>query len=77
MSETIVACPECDASDVYRRTFSVSSDATDEHTYRCQQCCFRFDEPTQRERKTSGISVNKETLARRLREADADEVSVR
>mgnify|MGYP002761681963 FL=1 len=75
MSEMILACPECDSSDVYRRTFSVSSHPTDDARYRCQSCCARFDEPTRRARKTSGPSINKGTLARRLMDADADEVS--
>jgi len=75
MSKMILACPECDSSDVYRRTFSVSSHPTDGARYRCQSCCARFDEPTRRARKTSGPSINKGTLARRLMDADADEVS--
>ena len=75
MSETIAACPECDSSDVYRRTFSVSSDATDGARYRCQSCCVRFDEPTRRVRKTSGPSINKDTLAHRLMDTNANEVT--
>ena len=77
MSEMILACPECDSSDVYRRTFSVSSDATDGARYRCQGCCAHFDEPTRRARKTSRPSVSKGTLVRRLMDADPDEVSAR
>ena len=75
MSEMILACPECDSSDVYRRTFSMSSHPTDDARYRCQSCRARFDEGTRRAREACGPSINKDTLAYRLMNTNANEVT--
>lgn len=71
----IGVCPECDAADVYtRRPTSQGSTASDDRAYRCQDCGFTFDKPHYRKRESSPDSIGKDTLARQLLDADADEV---
>lgn len=71
----IGACPECDAADVYtRRPTAQGSTANDDRAYRCQDCGATFDDPHYRERESSPDSIGKNTLARRLLDADPSEV---
>lgn len=75
MSDEIGACPECDAADVYtRRPTAQGSTATDDRTYRCQECGATFDDPHYRERKSSSKAIGEDTLARQLLDADPEEV---
>jgi len=74
MSDTIPACPACDSADLYKRQPKVSSPQDHDHTYRCQACGERFDDPEWRERGHSGNSVRNSTLAGKLLDADPEEV---
>jgi len=70
------ACPACDSTKLYRRSRSIQRKAGEyEHTWRCESCGERFDEPKIRERKHNAINFESGSLADKLYNADPDEVS--
>jgi transposase-like protein len=70
------ACPTCDSTKLYRRSRSIQRKAGEyEHTWRCESCGERFDEPTVRKRKHNAINFESGSLADKLYRADPDEVS--
>jgi hypothetical protein len=44
---TVIACPECDCSQIQRRTDALRGRSTDGEWY-CEDCQIYFDEPTER-----------------------------
>ena len=49
MSDTIMACPECDATGIMRLNDDPRGGTTAEGEYGCQRCGARFDDPDERE----------------------------
>ena len=74
MTETVAACPECDAARVTRNAGSGRNARSDppRGTYRCTDCGSYFDEFVERARKQASV---RRGLAGRLAAADADEVT--
>lgn len=50
MSDTVLACPECDASGLRRRKDLSRARAR----YYCDECCAPVAEPVEREARTGG-----------------------
>lgn len=68
--ETITACPECDSAAIRtRNTRSVHSTSDDHRRYDCKNCGHKFNEPQRRERRHTG-SINGDTGAAALLNAD-------
>lgn len=61
MTRTVKACPECDTTQINRRSRDVW-----EHSYLCQQCGEEFDDPTVREPNIGASVVATTGLAREL-----------
>ena len=74
MTETVAACPECDAARVTRNAGGRRNGQSDppRGTYRCTDCGSYFDEFVDRARKQPSV---RRGLAGRLAAADADEVT--
>jgi len=73
--KNVRACPACDSTNVYQRRSSIQTHER-EHRFRCQDCGERFDAAVERTRhETHGPLVGGDTLARKLAEADPEEVS--
>ena len=74
MTETVAACPECDAANVTRTAGGGRNGRSEppQGTYRCSNCGSYFEEFVERARK--GASVRR-GLAGRLAAADPDEVT--
>ena len=69
--ETTLACPECDSTNIYRRSQGKASrDADGDETYRCWDCPARFDEPVRRPLKSPGALRG---AAGELADAEPDE----
>lgn len=72
----VTACPDCDSTKLYRRSRSIQrKEGEYEHTWRCEACCERFDEPVVRERYHSAVNFEGGSLADKLHRADPDEVT--
>jgi DNA-binding PadR family transcriptional regulator len=74
MNREITACPDCDASQIKRRTGTDFGGREPETPgqYRCEACGARFDDPvTRAARSGQGLGG----LAQRLADADPDDVS--
>lgn len=80
---TVDVCPdpECGSRDIYRRRPSIQG-REHEHTYRCETCGLRFDDPRTRERSggIDDVDAHRENSARSsqlvadLMDADPNEV---
>ena len=71
--ETIDVCPNCDSAAVRVHANGKFKDPTDTGPkYGCITCGSRFEEPNRRGRKHNGHGLS--GLARRLHDADVDEV---
>ena len=70
------ACPACDGTKLYRRSRSIQRKKGEyDHTWRCESCGERFDDPVVREKKHTAINFESGSLADKLYNADPDEVS--
>jgi transposase-like protein len=74
MTETVLACPECDSADnIFRRNPGKASTLGERETkWRCSDCATEFDEPVRRPAKGSTPPIT--GPAARLLEANADDV---
>lgn len=72
MTNTVAACPECDATSVALNAPGGYADVPEGSRYRCANCGALFDEYVERERRTANDS--RRGLAGRLVDADPDEV---
>jgi len=76
MSEQVACCPECESTQIYRRTGEDSryASAADETTgYRCRECQTVFETPDKREAKSGGgYYLNGEAM--RLDQMDPEDV---
>lgn len=58
-ARVVTACPSCDSTDIWRRTFAANSQLTGvDPTYRCKDCGAEFDDPVEREVERSGTDYN-------------------
>jgi len=75
MSDTVAACPECDAPDVHMNAPGGYCKPSDSGRFRCHACKAQFDTPTERPRKEGATTGHRRRgLAGRLEQADPDEV---
>ena len=74
MTDTVAACPECDAGGVTRHAGGGRNRRSEppQGTYRCTDCGSHFEEFVERPRKSASV---RRGLAGRLAAADPDEVS--
>jgi len=71
MSETVIACPQCDSPRLYHRGGRQQIDGVDKE-WLCRKCKHEFDEATKREPKVKIPYLN--GLAKTLSNMDPDEV---
>jgi len=71
MTDTLLACPECDRAGV--RPFGRSYNARVNHRYQCRRCGWTGDEPVEREPRSTTRPPSG-TVARRLAELDPDAI---
>lgn len=74
--DQVRACPECDSASTRRRHPSrASADRLDDCEYRCEECRTSFDQPVWRQ-PYHKPSVGTSPLARKLREADPEDLGL-
>ncbi|AGM11109.1 hypothetical protein M196_gp15 [Halorubrum tailed virus 4] len=69
MSDTVAACPECDAGSVQVNSPGGHHAERNADRYRCSVCQATFDEYEERERRTEA-SATRSGLAKQLDDAD-------
>lgn len=74
MAEMVSACPHCNTHRISVNSGGSMSSNKDAPPFRCRECHEGFDEPNHRPPRTAQ-SRAPSGLARRLLEADPDEVS--
>lgn len=72
---TVLACPACDGSRIYRRGGNTRSTAPDSQTYLCEDCGEVFDKGVTRPSRGSEASHSPSGLAGVLDDLDPDAVS--
>jgi hypothetical protein len=73
MTDTVAACPACDATDIYQRTGALPDVPREPEAYYCERCGHNFDAPVERARAVEDYGVS--GLAGELAAADSvDEV---
>ena len=76
MSDTVAACPYCDAPNVHMNSPGGHNAESDSGRFRCSSCKRQFERPKTRERKEGVAPGHKRRgLAGRLEDATPDEVS--
>ena len=72
-SDEVLACPECDSSDIKGRKWRSRPDGSPSEAWYCTTCGDHFDEPVIREAQAPGR--NPSGLAKKLWDMDPDEVT--